>query len=124
MKRIISAAMFGLAMSPLIALAHAHLQQSAPANGSNVSVAPGNLALTFSESAHLTALNIQKEGAAQAHKLEPLPKAASQHFAIALPQLGAGVYTITYRVVSADDNHISSGAIKFTIASGPADHAG
>jgi methionine-rich copper-binding protein CopC len=102
---------------PLAILAHAELEQSAPANGSTVTVAPDYFTLTFSESAHLTALTIQRDGDTSAQKIEPLPKEASEHFNIPAPRLTAGVYTLKFRNVAADDGHVMSGSIKFTVAS-------
>lgn len=106
----------GLLGTPLIASAHAALKQSTPANGSTVAAAPDHFSLTFSESAHLTALSIQKEGDAVAQKITPLPSEAGKTFSVAAPKLAAGSYTLSYRNVAADDNHVASGTIKFTIA--------
>jgi FtsP/CotA-like multicopper oxidase with cupredoxin domain len=102
---------------PLAVLAHAQLEQSTPSNGSTVAGAPDRFTLTFSESAHLTALTIQREGDASAQKIEPLPKEASEHFDIPAPRLTAGVYTLKFRNVAADDGHVMSGSIKFTVTS-------
>lgn len=101
---------------PLAVLAHAHLRQSAPVDGSTVSVAPDHFTLTFSESAHLTALSIQRDGDAAAQKIEPLPKDASEHFDIPAPRLRAGVYTLKFRNVAEDDGHVMAGSIRFTVA--------
>ena len=100
---------------PVAALAHAHLVQSEPADGSTVSVLPDHFLLVFSESAHLTALRIQKEGDASPTKIESLPKNASDRFLIPAPHLAPGVYTLTFRNVASDDNHVMSGSIRFTI---------
>jgi methionine-rich copper-binding protein CopC len=105
-----------LVTAPFAALAHAHLEQSDPANGSTVTAVPDHFMLMFSESAHLTALTIQKDGDSSPQKIEPLPKVASKHFTIAAPKLDAGVYTLKFRNVAEDDNHVTSGAITFTIA--------
>ena len=108
-----------LVAMPLAVLAHAHLVQSAPADGSTVAVAPDHFTLTFSESAHLTALTLQRDGDANAQKIEPLPKDASEHFDIPAPRLTAGVYTLKFRNVAADDGHVMSGSIEFTVTSDP-----
>jgi methionine-rich copper-binding protein CopC len=105
-----------LAALPLIAAAHAHLKQTTPADGSVVQTAPHSLALSFSEPAHLTALSVQKQGDAQPRKIGPLPRDASQEFRLPAPQLEPGVYTLRYRVVAADDNHVTSGMVTFSIA--------
>ena len=117
MKRIPLLLVFsGLLAAPLAALAHAHLAQSEPANGSTLTTPPDHFTLMFSESAHLTALSLQKEGDATPQKIAGLPRKASEHFSIPAPKLTAGVYTLKFRNVAADDNHVSSGTIRFTVA--------
>jgi methionine-rich copper-binding protein CopC len=108
------------ALLPGLAAAHARLQQVSPADGSVVQSAPGQLLLTFSEPAHLTQLSIQRQGEAQPRRITPLPTAVGKDFTVALPSLGPGAYTVTYRVVSADDGHITSGTVRFRIAPGTA----
>jgi copper transport protein len=108
--------MAGLFALPFAASGHTHLQHSDPVNGSTVSAAPDQFLLDFSESARLTALSIQKVGEADARKVGPLPTAASRHFAIPAPKLTVGVYTLMFRAVAAEDNHITSETIRFTVA--------
>lgn len=108
----------GLFAMPLVAGSHAHLMQSTPADGSTVAVAPDHFTLVFSESAHLTMLSIQKDGDAGAQKIEPLPKNANDHFEIPSPRLTAGLYTLKFRNIATDDNHITSGSIRFTVRPG------
>jgi methionine-rich copper-binding protein CopC len=107
-----------LVMAGITASAHAHLQQSTPADNSVVSTSPSTLVLNFSESARLTALSIQK-GAESPQKLNPLPTAAAQQISVPLPPLTPGAYAVSWRVVSAD-GHVMSGTLHFTLA---ADHA-
>jgi len=116
MKYVPSALVAALIAVPLTALAHAHLTQSAPADGSTVTVAPDHFTLTFSESARLTALTLQRDGDAAAQKIAPLPKDATEHFDIPAPRLTAGVYTLKFRNVAADDGHVMAGSIRFTVA--------
>jgi methionine-rich copper-binding protein CopC len=106
----------GLALLPLSAETHAHLTQALPADGSTQASAPDRFMLMFSEAAHLTALSIQAQGDTTAQKIEPLPKDISVHFMIPAPKLRPGVYTLKYRVVAADDNHVTSGTIRFTVS--------
>jgi copper transport protein len=105
-----------LSALPLIAAAHARLKQAVPADGSVIASAPTSFSLSFSEAAHLTALSVQKQGEAQPQKIAPLPRDAAQDFTIPAPKLDPGVYTLRYRVVAADDNHVSAGVITFSIA--------
>jgi copper transport protein len=116
----------GLAILPLSVHAHAKLTQAMPADGSVLTTVPDHFMLMFSDSAHLTALSIQKQGDANPQKIAPLPKEASAHFMIPAPPLDPGSYTLTYRVVAADDNHVSSGTIRFSVSTGakPAEASG
>jgi methionine-rich copper-binding protein CopC len=105
---------WALLLWPIAALAHAHLLQSLPAEGSTLSAAPAQFTLKFSEVAHLTALSLQKQGDAQAHKITPLPSEASAQFSVPAPRLDAGVYELRYRVISAD-SHVVAGSVHFTV---------
>jgi copper transport protein len=104
-----------VALLPALAMAHAMLQRSTPQDGSTLATAPRSISLSFSETAHLTVLTLSGPSVASEH-LQPLPKAASRRFTVALPALSPGRYTIDYRVVSTDDGHVSGGAVHFTIA--------
>ncbi|HTV80521.1 MAG TPA: copper resistance CopC family protein [Steroidobacteraceae bacterium] len=107
-----------LLLMPLSALAHAHLEKSDPADKSTLTTSPDHFTLVFSESAHLTSLTLQKDGSPAPRKITGLPQAANDHFTVAAPKLGAGAYTLRFRSVATDDNHVSSGAIRFTVAPG------
>ena len=106
----------GLLSVPLAAVAHAHLEHSDPANDSTLATAPDHFMLMFSESAHLTALTLQKDGDAAPQKIVGLPREASEHFSIPAPKLTVGIYTLKFRNVATDDNHVTSGTIRFTVA--------
>jgi copper resistance protein C len=113
----------GLALATygVTAGAHAHLQQSSPADNGVITASPSNLVLNFSESARLTALSIQK-GSESAQNLKPLPTTAAQRISVPLPRLAPGAYSVKWRVLS-DDGHVMSGALHFTLAADPAtDH--
>ncbi len=99
-----------------LALAHAHLERSTPADGSTLSAVPPALEMRFSEPARLTALWIQR-GQEPRQALKSLPTATEKILRVALPTLAPGVYSVTWRVVSAD-GHIASGAVRFTISPG------
>ena len=117
MKHIASLLMISSLFSmPLGAGAHAYLVQSTPVDGSTVSVTPDHFLLVFSESAHLTALGIHKDGDAGTQRIESLPKEPNGHFLILAPKLTTGVYTLTFRTIATDDGHITSGSIRFTVA--------
>jgi methionine-rich copper-binding protein CopC len=95
------------------AQAHAHLQQSTPADGSVIATAPAKLVLRFSEAAQLTALSITKQGGAR-QELAPLPDRAQATIEVALPALTPGRYEVSWRAVSGD-GHVMPGTIHFTL---------
>jgi len=94
--------------------AHAQLQRATPADGSVLSRAPTELVLSFSEAAQLTALSIEKEGGAK-QKLGSLPQKPQTTISVALPQLAAGRYVVSWRAVGAD-GHVVPGQIHFTLS--------
>jgi methionine-rich copper-binding protein CopC len=94
--------------------AHAHLQTSSPADNSVITSAPSNLVLNFSEAARLTALSLQKDNEPK-QSIKPLVSAAAQQISVPLPALAPGVYAVIWRVV-ADDGHVMSGTLHFTLA--------
>ena|SRR5579871_5519749 len=97
-----------------LALAHAHLEQTVPANGATLQAAPHEFRLRFAEPVRLTALSLQKEQG-EAQKL-PLPGSnALREFAFPAPALTAGHYQLIWRALS-DDGHVMPGKLSFTIA--------
>jgi methionine-rich copper-binding protein CopC len=91
--------------------AHAHLSASVPPEGST-GKAPGEIALTFSESARLTALSLQKEG--ETGRKLSLPATSAAHITVPLPKLLPGRYTLSWRLLSGD-GHVTSGSLHFTV---------
>lgn len=96
------------------AQAHAHLEKSTPADGSTLGTAPAAVEMTFSEAARLTALSIQR-GQEPRQMIKELPAVAEKTLRVALPALTPGIYTLAWRVLTAD-GHVSSGAVHFTIS--------
>jgi methionine-rich copper-binding protein CopC len=110
--RVVSGWVLSLAAS--VALAHAHLQKSAPADGGVVSTSPANVVLSFSEPARLTACWIQK-GEEPKQKITSLGTTPAQQISVPVPKLEAGTYVLSWRVVG-DDGHVMPGQIRFTVA--------
>jgi len=105
-----------LSLAATVALAHAHLKKSVPADGGVVATSPASVMLTFSEQARLTACWIQKaDGPKQ--KISGLPSAPSAEISVPLPRLEPGTYVLSWKVVG-DDTHIVPGQIHFTVSGG------
>jgi copper resistance protein C len=93
--------------------AHSHLRSSIPAEGSTVA-APSQVVLGFSEVSQLAALTLTR-GTESTLKVAPLPPQPAQQLTVALPKLGAGAWTLTWRAVG-DDGHVTHGNVHFTVA--------
>jgi methionine-rich copper-binding protein CopC len=74
---------------------------------------PGNVVLTFSEPARLTACWLQKSDGPK-QKVTGLAITAAQEISVPVPQLQPGSYVLSWRVVG-DDGHILPGQIHFTV---------
>ncbi|HTD31178.1 MAG TPA: copper resistance CopC family protein [Steroidobacteraceae bacterium] len=94
------------------ALAHAHLKESSPAEGSHLTSPPEALVLSFSEAAQLTALSLEKPDGSSA-RLTP-PVQPQTRISVALPRLAAGAYVVHWRALGAD-GHLVPGELHFTI---------
>jgi len=105
---------FILALAASVALAHAHLQKSVPANGATVDAAPASVVLTFSEPAKLTACWLQK-GDGPKEKIAGLGTTAAREISVPVSQLQPGRYVLSWRAVG-DDGHVVPGQIQFTVA--------
>ena len=103
-----------LTLVALGAQAHAHLMASNPKEGAVVTEMPTSISLTFSESARITAVWIQKDQEPKQNLTAPAT--AGEQISVEVPKLTAGSYTLTWRVASTDDNHIMSGELHFKVA--------
>lgn len=110
-KKLVS--MAALALLPIFAQAHGHLEKSMPADGSK-SAAPDHVMLEFSEAVQVTALSIQKDGSKDEQKIAPLPTKPTEMVNVPAPKLEPGVYTLKWRALG-DDHHVASGVVHFTV---------
>ena len=113
MKKLTLAAGVILTLVVLGAQAHAHLKASNPKEGETVTMMPGSISLTFSESVRITAVSIQKDTEPK-QKLTS-PTTTGEQMSVEVPRLLAGNYTLTWRVTSTDDSHIMSGELHFKV---------
>jgi copper transport protein len=102
---------------PLPASAHAELIVSTPAAGSSLPEAPKQLTMTFSEG--IDPITASVELLDEAGNAVPGLGAPTVHgaatVAVSLPQLPAALYTVSYRVTSAEDGHVSEGSWLFLV---------
>ena len=101
--------------------AHAVLETASPEPGARLTDSPPYVELVFNEpvdarAAFLMVLDSASKAVAQG---APEPAAGGRGVRAALPELGEGHYTVSYRVISAD-GHPVSGAFVFTVGEPPA----
>lgn len=112
----------GLVWLAPAAAAHALLEASDPADGSMVPRAPDSVTLTFTEEPEpeLTEVEVLDPSGAvvssgPASVLEDRPASVR----VPLGDVGEGVYTVTWRVVSRVDGHTTAGAFAFGVGVTP-----
>jgi methionine-rich copper-binding protein CopC len=97
--------------------AHAFLKDAEPSVGSTVQTSPNEVRIRFTESIEPAFSRIQvfdpsgKEVDKRDVRLDPSDHALLR---VSLPQLGAGVYKVVWRVVSVD-THVTNGSFTFRI---------
>ena len=108
---------------PAVAVAHARLVRSWPANGATVALAPGELRLCFNEllERQFHAIELEAEnGATGGYSGRPVQLAPSVDprdatcLLATLPSLAPASYVVRWRVVSRD-GHATRGLIRFRV---------
>jgi copper transport protein len=125
------AAMLLAAALPAAALGHALLQSSDPAAGATLGSAPSVVRLTFGETPdpRLSSIKVL-DSAGTDHGTGPIQALADPAHSLSMlvGPLGDGVYTVTWRTVSAVDGHIAAGSFAFGVGvappTGPPDQGG
>lgn len=110
--------LLAIPLGAVLVEAHAKLSRSEPAAASTLRSAPGEVRLWFTEnleaafsSAHLLDGERRRVDGAEG-KVDGTNGALLR---MTLPALGAGSYTVVYRVVSID-SHVTAGELSFNIA--------
>ncbi len=101
-----------------VAAAHAELLRSIPVANSSVTSSPASLVLTFTEAidpanSSVTLLGPDGHPVAGSGRLR-VDEAATTAM-VGVPALAPAVYTVTYRVTSAADGHVTSGQYAFLV---------
>ena len=98
--------------------AHALLRESDPAAGSSVDQAPGRVVLAFTERPEpgLSSISVLDTSGQQVERGQAAPvEGAPLQFAVGLGDLADGTYTVSWRVVSKDDGHVTAGSFAFGV---------
>jgi copper transport protein len=98
--------------------AHALLRESDPAAGSSLERAPDRVVLTFTERPEegLSGIQVLDTGGRPVQRGESAPvSGAPLQLAVGLGDLPDGTYTVSWRVVSKDDGHVTAGSFAFGV---------
>ena len=98
--------------------AHALLRESDPAAGSSLDQAPRQVVLTFTERPEpgLSSIQVLDTGGRPVQRGDAAPVQGNPlRFAVGLGDLADGTYTVSWRVVSKDDGHVTAGSFAFGV---------
>jgi copper transport protein len=104
------------------ASAHALLRSSTPADGAQLSAAPSKIVLEFTETPDPAVSSIQllDSSGASVPSGKPQPVAGKPtELDVSVGKLPQGVFTVTWRVVSKVDGHLTAGSFAFGIRESP-----
>ncbi len=107
---IVTAASAALSLWAAAAFAHAHLVRATPAEGGTVKTAPAEVTLKFNEKLEpsFTSAVIRDAAGKQVDKADAhVDKADRTTVRVSLPTLEPGVYTVEWRVMSADTHKVN-----------------
>lgn len=107
-----------LLLHPSIIFAHAVPRATQPAANAVLHEAPREITIRFSERVEARASSLQVLDAHGIRIDEGKATIAPEDpwlYRLVLPPLGAGVYTVSWRVMSADDGHVTDGAYVFVV---------
>jgi copper transport protein len=113
------AGILGIAVS---ASAHALLRQSNPANGAEVTRAPDAVTMSFTERPDVSFSIVHVLDASGRSVERGRVRAVPGHpdvLTVPLGPLPTGVYTVSWRTVSAVDGHVTGGAFSFGVGQAP-----
>jgi copper transport protein len=111
-----------LSLAATAAFAHASLESSDPSNGELLERAPDRISLTFTEppDLSLTTIGVLDDTGAPVPTGPPELAPGSDHeVRVRLDPVPDGVYTVTWRTVSATDGHVTSNAFSFGVGVSP-----
>jgi len=114
---IVTAASVGLSLWTATAFAHAHLVRATPAEGDTVRDTPAEVVLKFNEKLEpaFSSAAVRDAAGKQVDKADAhVDKADHTTLRVSLPSLERGVYTVEWRVMSAD-THKVDGNFKFKV---------
>ena len=108
----------GLALAPVAATAHAHLDHATPAAGSTVAQSPKEISLWFTEALEAKFSTVEVRDA-QGRPVQAgsatLARDNTAQLRVPLKPLPPGTYKVIWRVLSVD-THVTEGDFTFSVA--------
>lgn len=120
----VAVASVSLAAAAVPASAHAAIESTDPANGQLLEEPPSQIVLRFTEppDLELTIVGVVNgSGAAVPTGPPERPPGSNREVRVHLDPVPDGVYTVTWRTVSATDGHVTAGAFSFGVGVSPGD---
>ena len=117
-----SASLAAAAARPGAAQGHALLHASDPAAGATLGAAPTTVTLTFGETPDVGLTSVRVLDTAGTDHAAGAPSVVTNHpdsIQVGLDAISDGVYTVTWRTVSAVDGHVSAGSYSFGVGVAP-----
>jgi hypothetical protein len=111
--------LLALVLAPGVALAHAELESSSPADGAVLAVAPAEITGDFSAAVDPARSSMElrgPDGAVLATGGVPGDGPATRMTIAGLPELAPGAYEVRWTTVTADDNGVERGTFAFAVA--------
>ncbi len=115
MKRLLMALVAALLSIAAPALAHTAVRETSITNNATLSAPPTSFTITFSAPTGLANVTLTNAAGREVPINYAPSRAMAASFAIPLPALAPGAYTISWRTMSRD-GHVMPGAVHFTIA--------
>lgn len=112
----------GMLLASPVAWAHAGLLSSNPAAGATVPTAPAQVVMAFTEQPDLSLSVVHVLNTAGANVESGPVRAGANPKQLVSPlpsNLANGSYTVSWRVVSAEDGHLTSGVFAFGVGTAP-----
>lgn len=111
--------LLALVLAPGVALGHAELESSSPADGAVLAVAPAEITGDFSEAVDPARSSMElrgPDGAVLATGGVPGDGPPTRMMIAGLPELARGAYEVRWTTVTPDDNGVERGTFAFTVA--------
>jgi methionine-rich copper-binding protein CopC len=108
-------------VGPWLALAHAELTSSTPADGATVQPGLTEITLIFSEEISVddSTADLEGPGGAMMQGVSvSVDRAERTKMTLKTPALGEGKYTVKWKSVTEDDNGVTNGSFSFTVSGG------